>query len=166
MVTSISKHRLSAALKRKCLNLNEKIVILDYANERRKIVCRKFAEYFSVGKAAFSGIYVKDCKYVNYAKAISKTLRDYKFFQMKLQKASTWKVFCNQWNFVQMVQKMHKCKCILMPDGRPHLQFFKNCKNYSDCVQLWVKFSIQNVISRASRRKKPRMYLLNNCSVI
>ena len=34
---SLSKHQLSAALKRKCLSLDEKIVILDYANEHPKM---------------------------------------------------------------------------------------------------------------------------------
>ena len=53
---SLSKHQLSAALKRKCLSLDEKIVILDYANEHPKMGCRKIAEHFSVGKTAVSNI--------------------------------------------------------------------------------------------------------------
>ena len=43
---SLSKHRLSAVLRRKCLDLNKKIAILDYANEHPKIDCRKLAEHF------------------------------------------------------------------------------------------------------------------------
>ena len=35
------KHQLSAALKRECLDLNEKIAILGYANEHPKMCCRK-----------------------------------------------------------------------------------------------------------------------------
>ena len=49
---SLSKHQLHAALKRKCLSLDEKIVILDYANEYPKMGYRKMAEHFSVGKTA------------------------------------------------------------------------------------------------------------------
>ena len=44
----LSKRQLSAVLKRKCLDLNEKIAILDYANEHPKMSCRKIAEHFSV----------------------------------------------------------------------------------------------------------------------
>ena len=58
---SLSKHQLSAALKRKCLGLDEKIVILDYANEHRKMGCQKIAEHFSLGKTTASNI-LKDGK--------------------------------------------------------------------------------------------------------
>ena len=53
---SLSKHQLSAALKRKCLGLDEKIVILDYANEHPKMGCQKIAEHFSLGKTTASNI--------------------------------------------------------------------------------------------------------------
>ena len=49
---SLSKHQLSASLKRKCLNLGEKIEILDYAAKHPELGCRKLAEHFSVGKTA------------------------------------------------------------------------------------------------------------------
>ena len=49
---SLSNHHLSAALKRKCLVLNEKIAILDYAKEHPKTGRRKLAEHFSVGKTS------------------------------------------------------------------------------------------------------------------
>ena len=52
----LSKHELSAALKRKCLSLDKKIVILDYANESPKMGCRKIAEHFSVGKTTASNL--------------------------------------------------------------------------------------------------------------
>ena len=58
---SLLKHQLSAALKRKCFDLNEKIAILDYANEHPKMGCRKLGEHFSVGKIAISNI-LKDSK--------------------------------------------------------------------------------------------------------
>ena len=54
-VMSLSKHQLFAALKGKCLDLNEKFPFLDYANEHPKIGCRKLAEYSSVRK--------KHCRY-------------------------------------------------------------------------------------------------------
>ena len=58
---SLSKHQLSAAIKRKCLSLDEKIAILDYANEHPRMGCRKVAEHFSAGKTAVSKI-LKDDK--------------------------------------------------------------------------------------------------------
>ena len=61
LVMSFSKHQLSAALKRKCPSLDEKIVILYYANEHPKMGCWKIAEPFSVGKTAVSNI-LKDAK--------------------------------------------------------------------------------------------------------
>ena len=51
---SLSKHELSAALKRKYLDLNEKIAVLDYANEHPKMGCRKLTEHVSVGKTIIS----------------------------------------------------------------------------------------------------------------
>ena len=53
---SLSKHQLSAAL-----SLNEKIDILDHANEHPKMGFQKIAKHFSVGKAAVSNI-LKDGK--------------------------------------------------------------------------------------------------------
>ena len=47
---SILKHQLSAALKRNCLDLNEKIANLDYVNDHPKMNYRKLAEHFSVEK--------------------------------------------------------------------------------------------------------------------
>ena len=47
---SLLKHHLSAALKRNCLDLNEKIAILDYVNEHPEMDYRKLAEHFSVEK--------------------------------------------------------------------------------------------------------------------
>ena len=58
---SLSKHQLSAVLKRKCVSFDEKIVILDYANLHPKMGCRKIAEHFSDGKTAVLNI-LKDCK--------------------------------------------------------------------------------------------------------
>ena len=73
---SLSKHQLSAALKRKCLSLDEKIVILDYANEHPKMGCRKIAEHFSVGKTAVSNI-LKDGKNLR---------KDFEFFKGNYKK--------------------------------------------------------------------------------
>ena len=42
---SLSKHQLSAALKRKYFDLNEKITILDYTNEHPKMGCPNLAEH-------------------------------------------------------------------------------------------------------------------------
>ena len=61
LVMSFSKYQSSAALKRKCLSLDEKIVILDYVNEHPKMGCPKIAENFSVGKTTVSNI-LKDGK--------------------------------------------------------------------------------------------------------
>ena len=77
---SLSKDQLSVALKRKYLDLHEKIAILEYANER-KMGCRKLAEHFSVDKTAIS-IILKDSENLP---------RDYKI----LQKALLWRVSCN-----------------------------------------------------------------------
>ena len=55
-VMSLSKHQLSAALKRKRLSLDGKIFILDYANEHPKMGWWKIAEHFSVEKTAVSNI--------------------------------------------------------------------------------------------------------------
>ena len=53
LVMSFSKHQLSAALKRKCPRLDEKIVILYYANEHPKMGCWKIAEPFQLEKQLF-----------------------------------------------------------------------------------------------------------------
>ena len=63
---SLLKHTLSAALKRKCLNLDGKIAILNYANEHPKMNRRKLGEYFPLVKTTISNI-LRD--------------RDYKFFK-------------------------------------------------------------------------------------
>ena len=49
--------------------------------------------------------------------------------------------------------------------GRHPLPFFENRKHWSDfgkkgpdCVHLWVKFSIQNVVLKVSRRKKSQIF--------
>ena len=63
-------------LKRKCLSLDEKIVILDYANEHPKMGCWKIAEHFSVGKTAVSYI-LKDRKNLQ---------KDFKFFKGNYKK--------------------------------------------------------------------------------
>ena len=73
---SLSKYQLSAALKRKCLSLDEKIVILDYANEHPKMGCRNIAEHFSVGKTAVSNI-LKDGKNLR---------KDFEFFKGNYKK--------------------------------------------------------------------------------
>ena len=73
---SLPHHQLSAALKRKCLSLDEKIVILDYANEHPKMGCWKIAEHFSVGKTAVSNI-LKDRKNLQ---------KDFKFFKGNYKK--------------------------------------------------------------------------------
>ena len=72
---SLSKHWLSAALKGKCLRLDEEVVILDYANEHPKMGCRKIAEHFSVGTAV-SNI-LKDGKNLQ---------KDFEFFKESYQK--------------------------------------------------------------------------------
>ena len=73
LVLSLSKHQLSAALKRKSLSPDEKTVILDYAN---KMDCRKIAEYFSFGKTAASNI-LKDGRNLR---------KDFEFFKGNYQK--------------------------------------------------------------------------------
>ena len=73
---TLSKHQLSAALKRKCLSLDEKIVILDYTDEHPKMSCRKIAENFSVGKTAVSNI-LKDGKNLR---------KDFEFFKGNYRK--------------------------------------------------------------------------------
>ena len=49
--------------------------------------------------------------------------------------------------------------------GRPPLPFFENRRNCPDlgkkshdCVHLWVKFSIENIILRVSRRKNSKKF--------
>ena len=48
--STLSKHHLPAGLSRKCLDLNEKIAIMDHANKHPKMGCRKLAEHFSAEK--------------------------------------------------------------------------------------------------------------------
>ena len=58
----LSRRQLSAALKRKCLDLNEKVAILDYRNEYSKMGCRKLAEHFSVVFSTVISNNLKDSK--------------------------------------------------------------------------------------------------------
>ena len=53
---SPSKHRLSVSMKRKCLNLYEKIETLDYTAKHPELGCRKLAKHFSVGKTVIANI--------------------------------------------------------------------------------------------------------------
>ena len=70
-VKSLSKHQLSAALKRICLNLDEKVEILDFAAKHPELGYRKLAEHFSVGKPSTANILKQ-----------GKTLRkDFEFFK-------------------------------------------------------------------------------------
>ena len=85
-VKSLLKHKLSAALKRKCLNLDGKIAILNYANEHPKMNRRKLAEYFPLVKTTISNI----------SKNSKKLAKELQVFQGKLQKTSPWKISCNQ----------------------------------------------------------------------
>ena len=73
IVVSLSKHQLSATLKGKCLDLNEKFPGLDHANGHPKMGCRKLSEHCSVGKTAISSI-LKDSKNLG---------RDYEFFKLR-----------------------------------------------------------------------------------
>ena len=58
-------------MKRECLNVDEKIEILDYVAEHPALGCRKLAEHFSIGKTAIANILKK-----------GKTLRkDLEFFK-------------------------------------------------------------------------------------
>ena len=68
---SLSKHQISAAPKRKCSGLNEKIAVLDYTNEHPKMDCRKLAEHFLVEKTAISNLF-KESKNLQ---------RDYEIFK-------------------------------------------------------------------------------------
>ena len=73
---SLSKHQFFAALKRKCFDQNEKVAILDYANDHPKMDFQKLAENFSAGKTLFSNILTD-----------SKSLRrDYEFFKGSYKK--------------------------------------------------------------------------------
>ena len=56
-----SECQLSAALKRKCLSLDDKISLLDYASEHPKTGCRQLAKHFNIGKAAVPNT-LKDAK--------------------------------------------------------------------------------------------------------
>ena len=61
---------------KKCLDLNEKVTILEYANEHPEMDCRKLAEHIPVGKTTTSNI-LKDSK--NFR-------RDYELFQRSYKK--------------------------------------------------------------------------------
>ena len=108
-VMSLSEHQLSAALKRKRLDLNEKNTILDYANEHPKMGCGKLAEHFPVGKPAISNI-LKQSKYVR---------RDYEFFK------GSYKKRCHgKYHVINEILYKWYTKCTsanLYPDG-PLLQ--------------------------------------------
>ena len=43
-------------MKKKCLNFDEKIEILDYAAKHPELCCRKLVKHFSVGKTAIANI--------------------------------------------------------------------------------------------------------------
>ena len=73
----LSRRQLSAALKRKCLDLNEKVAILDYTNEYSKMGCRKLAEHFSVVFSTFISNNLKDSKNLR---------RDYEYFKGRFKK--------------------------------------------------------------------------------
>ena len=75
-VMSLSKCQLSAALKRKCLSLDDKISLLDYASEHPKTGCRQLAKHFSIGKTAVANI-LKDAKNLR---------KDYEFFKGSYKK--------------------------------------------------------------------------------
>ena len=53
------KHQLAASMKRECLNVDEKIEILDYVAEHPELGCRKLAEHFSFGRTAIANILKK-----------------------------------------------------------------------------------------------------------
>ena len=55
-VMSLSKCQLSAALTRKCLSLDDKISLLDYASKHPKTGCRQLAKHFNIGKTAVANI--------------------------------------------------------------------------------------------------------------
>ena len=94
-VKSLSKHQLSAALKRICLNLDEKVEILDFAAKHPELGYRKLAEHFSVGKPAIASISKQ-----------GKTLRkDFEFFKgtyktVTIGNTTYWMKFCitSMWN--------------------------------------------------------------------
>ena len=54
-------------------------------------------------------------------------------------------------------------------EGRPLLHYLKTkkCPDFGkkgpDSINHWVKFSIQNVVLRVSRRKNSKMFLCGNC---
>ena len=53
---SLSKVKLSAAMKRTAISLDEKIKVLDYAKAHPKMGCRPLAEKFNRGKTAAADI--------------------------------------------------------------------------------------------------------------
>ena len=73
---SLFNVKISAAVKKKCAFLDEKIKFLDYAKVHSKMVCHAVAEKFNSGKTAAADI-LKNAK---------KLRTDYGFFQGNLQK--------------------------------------------------------------------------------
>ena len=53
---SLSKVKLSAAMKRTAISLDEKIKVLDYVKAHLKMGCRPLAEKFNIGKTAAADI--------------------------------------------------------------------------------------------------------------
>ena len=70
------KCQLSAALKRKCLSLDDKISLLDYASEHPKTGCRQLAKHFNMGKTAVA-TFLKDAKNLQ---------KDYELFKGSFKK--------------------------------------------------------------------------------
>ena len=69
-------------------------------------------------------------------------------FHGKLQKASPLKVSCNQWNFVQMMQKIDKCKRISWraPSSRRRYGNFKTTEKRR--VNLFYSFYREKIGNR------------------
>ena len=53
---SPSKHQLTASMRTRCLSLDEKTEILDYAAKNLDLGCQKLSEHLSVGKTAIGNI--------------------------------------------------------------------------------------------------------------
>ena len=53
---ALSKQQLAVGMKRTCLNLKEKIKILNCSNENPKKSCREKATHFQIGKTAAASI--------------------------------------------------------------------------------------------------------------
>ena len=95
-----SKQKLSAAMKRTCLNLNDKIKVLDYKVAHPKIGVRDLGREFGVGKTAAADI----------LKNATQLRADFEFFRVKLQKTSSRKIPCHQRNYFSVVHQMLQCK--------------------------------------------------------